>query len=152
MECVKPNLNIALDLQTHHIELLIEGRFIDALTHIHIFGRNPEECFWPSGYMKLYWKDTVNDVRQNIPLTRGTHYSTDLLDAWKVIEFLAKKNIVLIVEPLPYIVEGECQDVFYEVAVFNKETRIATVMDDTAPLAICRAALSATKIMEKQNA
>lgn len=111
-----------------NIDELQAGRELDALIATRIFNQSPPDGFAQSGHE---WR-RVHQVSIDtyfVVESWPERYSTDIAAAWKVVEQI-EKTIYLY-----RIKSGRWK--------FRIGSYLATVEADTAPLAICRAALKA---------
>lgn len=118
------------------------GRELDALIAEKVMGWTKKELptnrVNPS-YTAWYW--VSNDDNVKIP-TNFFNPSINLHDAWQVVEKLKKDNIYIDIYSLPsdgYRVETSTHD-------GEQYVHMSTVGADTAPLAICLAALKAVGV------
>lgn len=131
----------ANNTQTINIEQEPSGRLMDALIHLYVFD-NPEHICFSNLQSKenplkltIYWRGLDYSKIEN------THYSTNLIDAWKIVELYHEKEISLVIKPYPF-------QPFYRVGIEiagGIEWNYATA--ETPELAICRAGLLGMELL-----
>lgn len=103
------------------------GEDIDAMVHRVVFGNKVDKIVLVEDPSKYYYSSK----------TEIKHYSTDIAAAWEVVE-----KIHLMVRPS--VLSGQWVAMKFErVYLSGKWEGVGEVTSDTAPLAICRAALLA---------
>jgi len=114
------------------------GRELDALIAEKVMKITPEKCDFPVFTDKRDWVDP-GEYFVNVPgsVTELPRYSTDIAATWEVVERLTKPTSFPDIDiDLLTTVRGWLFVIKYDIAVHRANA-------ETAPLAICRAALLA---------
>lgn len=115
-------------------ETLVEGRFTDALIHVFILKNDPIECF-NADYTE------IRDLWVQFPRT-GTEYSSNLIDAWKVVEAFHQKEISLVIKPYPF-------QPYYRVGIeLNASYEYEYAVAGSPELAICKAGILGVDLLK----
>ena len=129
------------------IDKMEAGRELDALVAEKVMGLEPcdkWELFRHGGLSGPEW---IHDVCQEdhtcYPKENPSAYSTDIAAAWKVVERLCElPSVGIIIKAYPKWNEKHERNFLYEYVATFPDLGLQAVAD-TAPLAICRAALKA---------
>jgi Phage ABA sandwich domain len=125
-------------MKPEDIENMQAGREMDEVVHL---------ALWPEDeILQLPWGDNIlrqcrKPRREEIPHHSWfclPHYSTDIAAAWQVVEKLREQFPIVVLQFEP---EGCSVEVNTDKATPSYYRIVADVFADTAPLAICRAAL-----------
>jgi hypothetical protein len=118
------------------------GRELDLLVAKHVMGYFKIKSLIPDEPNKVFYPELQMKDGELVP-----HYSTDIKDAWEIVEKLRKDWTMEIRQ----VRNGTLDVTFYNYDAKHKSRNI-----DTAPLAICLAALKAKGVenerqMEKED-
>lgn len=125
------------------LQLVADKKFreIDALVAKHVMGWPPASChaYWhdpdasltgePKGRTLSWSEPTASGQELELP-----HYSTDISAAWEVVEWLRARDFI-------FEVSFRTSSDVWEVQIWEQDGDIEVTRVDTAPIAICLAAL-----------